>query len=367
MAKFRYGQGRGRDWRAAAEACLAQLGPGGSLGFLYVTDLVSEALEEILALFRRTTGVDHWVGTVGIGVCATAHEYLDECAVVAMTGEFEPGSFRIFRDVADEDSLAALDLQCGDAPAIFAMVHANPNHPGIPGLVGALAEKVESGFLTGGLTSSRYRNVQIADEVVEGALSGVAFADTVSVATRLTQGCTPVGPKHMITAAQRNVLLTLDGRPALEVLKEDIGDELAGALNRIGDSVFVGLPIAGSDTGDYLVRHLVGLDPTNQLLAIGEMVQPGGSVMFCVRNRGTAREDMSRMLDSIRKGLYGEPRGGVYYSCLGRGAALFGADSHELQMIREALGDVPVVGFFCNGEISHNRLYGYTGVLTLFV
>jgi small ligand-binding sensory domain FIST len=25
------------------------------------------------------------------------------------------------------------------------------------------------------------------------------------------------------------------------------------------------------------------------------------------------------------------------------------------------------VGFFCNGEISHNRLYGYTGVLTLFL
>jgi small ligand-binding sensory domain FIST len=73
------------------------------------------------------------------------------------------------------------------------------------------------------------------------------------------------------------------------------------------------------------------------------------------------------MLESIRKGLYTQPRGGIYYSCLGRGASLFGPDSSELKMIRDRLGDFPLVGFFCNGEISHNRLYGYTGVLTLFV
>ena len=89
--------------------------------------------------------------------------------------------------------------------------------------------------------------------------------------------------------------------------------------------------------------------------------------MFCRRDAETAREDMTRMLDSIRQGLYAPPRGAVYYSCLGRGASLFGPNSEELKMIRSALGDFPLVGFFCNGEISHNRLYGYTGVLTLFI
>jgi small ligand-binding sensory domain FIST len=76
---------------------------------------------------------------------------------------------------------------------------------------------------------------------------------------------------------------------------------------------------------------------------------------------------MTRMLESIRKGMFTRPRGGVYYSCIGRGASLFGPDSEELKLIREALGEFPLVGFFCNGEISHNRLYGYTGVLTLFM
>ena len=59
-------------------------------------------------------------------------------------------------------------------------------------------------------------------------------------------------------------------------------------------------------------------------------------------------------------------RGALYYACLGRGEHMFGRRGAELEMLREVLGDLPVTGFFCNGEISHNRLYGYTGVLTLF-
>jgi small ligand-binding sensory domain FIST len=195
----------------------------------------------------------------------------------------------------------------------------------------------------------------------------VLFSDSVAVATRLTQGCTPLGPRHVITACQRNVIMSLDGRPALDVFKEDIGEALAQDLNRVGGTIFAGLPVAGSDTGDYLVRNLVGIDPANRLVAVGEMLEPGTGVMFCRRDRDTARDDMARMLDSIGKGLYAKPRGGVYYSCLGRGAGLFGPDSAELKMIHAALGDFPLAGFFCNGEISHNRLYGYTGVLTLFV
>ena len=90
-------------------------------------------------------------------------------------------------------------------------------------------------------------------------------------------------------------------------------------------------------------------------------------MMFCRRDGDTAREDMIRMLTDLKKRAGGDIKGGVYYTCLGRGRYQFGEDSEELRLIREHLGDFPLVGFFANGEISHNRLYGYTGVLTLFV
>ncbi len=368
MPDFRYGHANANDWREAANSCLAQLGEGAaSLGFLYVTDLLSDHLGDILALFRGKTAVPHWVGTVGLGICASGREYLDEPAIAAMVGDFEPDSFCVFSGIASVADVDNVALKCGGAMPNFAIVHADPYNRHVADLVNKLAGKVESGFLVGGLTSSRRDNLQVADGVVEGGLSGVSFADSVTVATRLTQGCTPIGPKRVITTCQQNVIISLDGRPALDVFKEDIGEAGARDLNRLGGHIFAGLPIAGSDTGDYLVRNLVGIDPANKLVAIGEMVQPGSSVMFCRRDAKTANEDMTRMLESIRKGLYSRPRGGIYYSCLGRGASLFGPNSEELRMVRDTLGDFPLVGFFCNGEISHNRLYGYTGVLTLFV
>jgi len=368
MPRFRYGHAADPDWRKAVDACLEQIGPGGGqIGFLYVTDFYADDLAAILGQMRTRTGVAHWVGSVGMGVLAADREYMDQPAVVAMVGEIDPEHFSVLGTLRSQEDLEAASLRCPGGAANFAIVHGDPRNGEILGLVSGLAGKVESGFLVGGLTSSRKLNLQVADGITQGGVSGVVFTGDVAVATRLTQGCSPVGPKHRITECQRNIVVSIDNRPALDVLRADIGDRLGKDLNRIGGQVFVGLPIKGSDTGDYLVRNLVGLDPQNKIVAIGDLVENGQPIMFCRRDLDSAAEDMNRMLASIKQGLFGKPRGGVYYSCLGRGPNLFGADSEETKLIRDALGDFPLVGFFCNGEISHNRLYGYTGVLTLFV
>ncbi len=148
---------------------------------------------------------------------------------------------------------------------------------------------------------------------------------------------------------------------------EDIGEEIAEDLGRVAGYIHAGLPVRGSDTGDYLVRNLIGIDPDKGWLAIGDIVEPGGRVMFCARDRDSAANDMARMLKKLKARAGGTPKGGVYVSCVARGPNLFGAQSQELKMIRDELGDFPLAGFYANGEISNNRLYGYTGVLTLFL
>src|SRR3546814_3122993 len=139
----------------------------------------------------------------------------------------------------------------------------------------------------GGLTASRGPVVQVADEVAEGGLSGVMLAlQAVPVAAGLTQGCTPIGPVHTVTSAEENILLEIDGRPALDVFKEDIGELRARDLNRVAGYIFAGLPVTGSDTGDYLVRNLVGIDPQHGAVAIVEYVDTGDTIMFCRRDHG---------------------------------------------------------------------------------
>ena len=69
------------------------------------------------------------------------------------------------------------------------------------------------------------------------------------------------------------------------------------------------------------------------------------------------------MLSQLKGRLPGPPEGGIYVSCIARGEALFGEPGVESGLIRETLGDFPLIGFFANGEISRDRLYGHTGVL----
>ena len=211
--------------------------------------------------------------------------------------------------------------------------------------------------------------MQIADNATDGGLSGVMFSsDKVTVQAGLTQGCSPIGDTHQVTAADENMLIELDGRPALDVFKEDIGDVLAHDLQRVGGYIFAALPVTGTDTGDYLVRNLIGIDPESGVVAVGEYVSAGDRIMFCRRDHDSAVTDMQRMLVDIKKRTNNSLlRAGLYFSCCARGPNQFGDDSDELKMITEELGEFPLVGFFANGEISNNRLYGHTGVLTVFL
>ena len=361
---FKFAHAAHVDWTQAAQACMNQLGAipsAATLGFLYVSDAFAGELDAILAFFKRATGVPHWTGSVGVGVCATGVEYLEEPALAVMLGEFDPDDFSMLPVLHSPQDIAAQP-----ANAYFAVAHGDPANSRMQELIDSLSAHVSSGFVVGGLSSSRGETAQISDGVVKGGLSGVLFGERVKLATRLTQGISPLGPRHRITTANKNVIGSLDHRPALDVMKEEIGEVLARDLRRAAGYIFVGLPVRGSDTGDYLVRNILGVDPQNKLVAVGEYVELGDELLFCRRDQQTAEEDLLRMLSAIGAQLAAPIRGGVYYSCLGRGQHMFGAPNRELGLIRDALGDFPLVGFFANGEISYNRLYGYTGVLTLF-
>ena len=347
---FRFAHAGGGDWRDCTQRCAERLGRGGGLGFVYFSDALVGDAAEILDHLREKTGLRDWVGTVGTGIVATGVEYQDEPAVAAMVADLDASAYGVF------SGKIALRKQA----AHFAVVHADPRAPDVPGLVADMAAKVASGYVVGGISSSRSDTVQIANEVVQGGLSGVALAPQVAVATRLTQGCSPFGPRYRVTACEENVIAELDGQPALDVL-------LAAADERLIRSgrILVGLPVAGSDTGDYMVRNLVGIDPRARLFAIGAAVEPGDELLLCRRDAAAAREDLAGMLHKLRAAAR-RPRGALYFSCVARGEHMFGSRGAELALVRQVLGEVPLVGFFCNGEICHDRLYGYTGVLTLF-
>lgn len=371
MKKFIAQYGMGTDWESAVNQCLEKLGEipaTANLGFLYVTDAISTKLPKVLEAVKHYTKVDHWVGGVGIGISCNDREYYDTPAIALMLTEFNKDSFRIFATSLDEfDSFEAKHgAWYQKVGSTFGVVHGNPEND-IEQLLVTLSQTVPESFFVGGLTSSEGFNYHIADNVIEDGLSGVLFSNNTNVATTLSQGCSRIGNNHTITAFDLNIIVKIDNRPALDVFKEDIGEILAKDLNKAAGYIFAGLPIPGSDKGDYLVRNIVGIDNNNKLIAVGELLDEYSTIMFCKRDATTALEDLNRMLENLSKRITSPAKGALYFSCLGRGRSLFGDQSEELKTIHKALGDIPLVGFFANGEISHNRLYGYTGVLTVFM
>jgi small ligand-binding sensory domain FIST len=376
MTSFKVVHSAAEDWAQAAKNCadgLCHNGEAFTLGLIYVTDSLAEDLPSILTYLRQKTGIEHWVGSVGMGICAIASdgqygsaEYFRQTAVAVMAMALPTDAFQVLPTIENEVAeLPGKTLDwIDDSGSFFGVVHGDPANALVPSLIEELTART-SGFLVGGLTSSITQSYQVAERVTGGGLSGVMFAPALEVVTCLSQGCVPLAGSHLISKCVDNIVIGLDGRPALDVFKEDIGEELAGDLAQVAGLVHAALPIEGSDTGDYLVRSLVGIDPERGWLAIGEQVEPGQRILFVRRDALSAETDMRNRLESLKTRFGKKPRAALYYSCVGRGPSMFGTEGRELSLIEDVFADVPLVGFFGNGEISHNRLYGYTGVLTL--
>lgn len=384
------------DWRMALSLALSQLEPqvaghaSLTLGWVYLTDHYAGAAEAVLARLRERFPGVAWVGGVGVGVSGSGVEYFDEPALTLMLGDLPRDQFKLFSGIRP---LAGFNAQT-------AQVHADVATPELGELIGELADRTGSGYVFGGLAAARTRALHIADSVLEGGLSGVAFGPDVGIVSRVTQGSQPVGPARRITEAEQNVVIALDGEPALDCLLRDLRLEATSprdVLPRLRNTL-VGLTDAG-DTAvtrpgqfgtDVRVRHLVGIDPGRGGVAIADRAQVGAQLAYCSRNVEAARRDLVRICTEIREELEPETQplaqalqgrdaegggpahtvpgiaGAVYVSCAGRGGPHFGAPSAELAIVKHALGDVPLVGFFAGGEIAHHHLYGYTGVLTVF-
>ena len=372
MNQFLLAQSSDHSVDELLQDCINQLGsipPEANFGFLYLSDQLSNQADAILTRLKQATDIDYWVGTIGVGVIASHVEYYDQSAMAIMLADFNEADFRMLPNLDSDASALPRELAawCSTNDFNVGLLHADPTNPATQALLAQLGEGIPAAFLVGGITSSHGANIQFANQALHGGVSGVLFSQAVPIMTNLTQGCTPIGKRHVVTQCDSNIAHSLDDRPALDVLTEDAGETIAQDWQQLAGYIFAGLVNKSSDQDDYSIRQIIGIDRESKLVAIGDYLQHNDEIIFCRRDGNSAIEDMERMLLDLKLRLRSPIKGGVYVSCLGRGREQFGDDSQEVRFIHSVLGDFPLVGFFANGEIHNNSLYGFTGVLTLFV
>jgi len=269
--------------------------------------------------------------------------------------------------LAGAEAGQAAVLLLGD-PYTFPVDHfldrMNGEHKGVPVL----------GGMASGTRGPGQCRLLLGDQVRDSGAVGVLLQGRLGLRSIVSQGCRPVGRHVIVTRAEENVILELSGKPPLAMLQE-----LWQALDPRDQQLFqkglhVGRVIneyqGAFQRGDFLVRNVIGLDRDSGALAITERVRVGQTVQFHVRDAETADEDLHALLQLDLAAHEKRPAAALVFSCNGRGTRLFSEPHHDAHAVRAEAGELPLAGFFAQGELGpvggQNFIHGFTASVALF-
>lgn len=359
------------------------LGGPADLAFLFFSGQYADRAGALSEAVRDVLSPKVLLGCMGEGVIAGMEE-IEGAAAATLWAARLPGvratPLRFFVPEGGEEP--AMDrwpenLSEEDRTPTFILL-ADPFTTPMTEALSVLADRWPGAAAIGGLAGGGHdqgdHRLLLNEAVHEGGLVGVALSGPVSIRTVVSQGCRPIGAPFVVTKADQNVIHELGGVPALERLQA-VFESLAAEERRIAhQALHVGIVIdehrARFERGDFLIRNLIGADRGSGSVAIGDHVQEGQTVQFHLRDAKSASEDLNLLLALDRTRHENQPLGALLFSCCGRGQGLFGRPHHDVSVLRERAGDIPVAGFFAQGEIGpvggSNFLHGYTASLALF-
>ena len=213
------------------------------------------------------------------------------------------------------------------------------------------------------------------DEVISGGVSYALLSGKVRAGWAISHACIPIGGERKVTRSEGSVIYEIDGKPAVEVLKEYLPE---GALTEERDWMRYAISLSLSFKApsymkdeEYVVRGVPAVKMTDGSIAVQTEVQEGTSLWFSSRDKEKLATGLDRMAAQIKDQLGGEkPKLVFQFECATRGKMMF-RDQEKLQLLkrfRQSLDpDAPWAGCYCAGEIGpveeHNNHHLYTAVV----
>jgi small ligand-binding sensory domain FIST len=364
--------------RAVAEA-RAPLGGPPSFAMLFASPHYSASAQALVDAVTAETGGVPLIGCVAAAVAGAGREVESGPAVslwlAADVGPVETfamefvrtasgGAFGGYRFGPDRAGVHLMIADPFTFPAGDLLAHLNQH---VPGTV------VMGGMASGGLRTGRSRLFADGRVLTAGAVG--AHLPGAEIHPLVAQGCRPVGDPFTITRADQNLIFELGGRPPLGRLRELAAALPARDRDLLAQGAHLGLVIdeyqAEPGQGDFLVRGVAGADPESGAIAVAGEVEVGQTVQFHIRDAESADEDLRRTLERAAAALGDRrPAGALLFTCTGRGSRMFGTPDHDAGLLAQTLGQIPVAGFFCDGELGpvggRNFLHTFTASIALF-
>lgn len=378
-------QATGRAVEEAGRQALARAGISrADLAMIFFTaDHAGHACDLVSSLVS-TVGTDCVVGSSGAGVLTGAGEIEGSSgvAVLVVASDEIIGRPFIFEPLKGNEanlgaSFGEFLAKAQDKNSLMILLPDTYNGNPQPLLQGMAVKAgfhptVGAGSTENGAAGATFQ--LCGDKVASNSIAGAYLSGDFDVHIDITQGCQPISEPMVITKAEGNIIHEINHRPAIEAFARLLKGPLAEDIRRALMVLFVGLPADRRENsvaaGKYLVRNIIGLDPEKGILGVADQVSEGDAMIFTMRDGQRAREDLSQMLDRQMQTLGGKkPAFGLYFNCCARGNSLYGIPGIDSAYIRQALGDIPLIGMFGGYELAPlgraNHLFAYTGVLAL--
>ena len=373
--------------REVCERALAALGGPADLAVAFASPHHEEG---VAALLCDALGTENLIGCTGESIVGPGQEIesqpalslwlarLPGVSVEPMHLDFERtpegGTFVGWPDAVQDAWPAGSNLlllgEPFSFPADFLLERMNEDRPGV---------QVVGGMASGAAEPGQNRVWRGRQEWNHGAVAALVHGQ-VRLRSVVSQGCRPIGRPLVITKAQRNMLQELSGKPALAQFSELFPTLSPQEQELVRGGLHVGRVVNEYQEhfgrGDFLVRNVVGADRASGALVLGDFVRVGQTVQFHVRDAASADEDLRELLSAARQSETSgspaktvQPAGALLFTCNGRGTRLFDAPHHDAAGIAEIWPDLPVAGFFAQGEIGpvggRNFLHGFTASVLL--
>ena len=346
------------------------------LAFIFLSPAHLGEAEAAAEAVHKELAPRHLLGCVAEGVVGRDRELEAGPAVAVWAGVLPGAEIECFHAAAVQtgDGIAVTGFPELDDPGLVALLVDPFPFPAGPFLT-RLNETHERIPLVGGIAVGGRPDKQalILDDAVYGEGAVGAVVSGLPVLTVVSQGCRPIGREAVITRCEGNVVYELAGKPALERLRREISALSSEERALAARGLLAGLVIDENrpqyDTGDFLMRGLLGVDEATGALALGDSARAGQTLRFFVRDAVSADADLREALADTPRGA--QPAGALIFTCNGRGTNMFSQPDHDARVIVEALGTQAVAGFFCGGEIGpvggKAFLHGFTATLAVFL
>lgn len=371
----------------AAESVIRQLGKDNAdLTIVFVSQQFKEFYDKVPELISRYIKPGLLFGCSGGGIIGDGEEAEQQAALSITCAELpgvkiQPLQFET-TDLPDQDTAPSVwrdwfgvDVKENPHFVFLADPFSFQAEEFLAGMDFAYPNSKKVGGLASGAQAPGGNAMYLEDKIYKTGLVGIALSGDIEVDTIVAQGCRPIGEPMQITKCDQTLLQELDGKPPLEIL-HDLNEILSDSDKKLlQTSLFLGIEMDpmkdNPKQGDFLIRNLMGIDRESGGLSIGALLRNGQLVQFHLRDKNMSAEDLEVMLTRyLSQGNAENAQGALLFSCLGRGQYLYGEANHDTNMFRGKLGNIPLGGFFCNGEIgpvgNATFLHGYTSSFGIF-